>query len=167
MEKYKSYTSLSSNKSVLYTNKYSSFGDAISKYLEINNLDQTWLVEKIIRKDQKYRSLQQQVSRWLGGSPISRKYRELINSKLDINVYKDVDNNWRVSRTNERKGAQAANDEINLSLEERIEKYKSLKEKNGFSDNERDLLYEFLLNDAESLLKNLHRLVQIEKNQSD
>ena len=76
---------MSSSINKLYTKKYSSFGQAASNYLEHKELDQTWLVEKIIEKDQKFRSLQQMVSRWMGGAAISRHYRKKINTALDVN----------------------------------------------------------------------------------
>lgn len=50
-----------------------------------------------------------------------------------------------------------------ISVEEKIHEYKSRKEKKGISGSEKDLLYEVILDHAESLAVNLRRLIEIEK----
>lgn len=91
---------LSSKNEQLFNKKYNEYIDAVAEVLEINDLKQKWLVEKIIR-DEKKSSLTQQVSRWIRESkPVSEGYRNRINNALNINVDQDSEGYWLLRSQN-------------------------------------------------------------------
>lgn len=157
---------MSSTINKLYTNKYSSFGQAVFKYLEYRGLEQSWLVEKIIEKDQKFRSLQQMMSRWLGGATISRHYRNKINAVLDVNVYKDQEGFWRISRT-ENESPDIPGAKTTFSIDQLLKEERSRLGIEDIPDTERGRELQGMLDDAVSLVLKLLRSIEKEKLRSD
>lgn len=89
-----------SNKRFNFIDKeYNSFGEAVNDVLKEKELTQKWLVKQIIRPDQNFESLQQQMSRWVRGDNVSEGYQVRINNALDINIHQSGSGKWVVSRT--------------------------------------------------------------------
>lgn len=102
---------MSNKKYNLFDSLYNSYGEAVKAVLDEKGLPQKWLVKEIIKPDQKFTSLQQQVSRWLRGEAVSEGYQVRINNALDISITRNKDGKWKLSRT-EPKSNQLGDPEV-------------------------------------------------------
>lgn len=85
---------MSSKNELLFNKKFNTYIEAVEEVLKNRNLQQKWLVEKII-DDEKFSSLQQQLSRWINKkSRVSERYQRRINNVLDINVNQNSEGFW-------------------------------------------------------------------------
>lgn len=123
--------------------KFPSYGEAVSNYLEIKDLKQVEVVDKIIEEGQKKRSLEQQMSKWLSGEPISRSYMNKINRALGISVEKDQDGLWRITRTETEEEGENLETPEGIELLERIKKYASSSNREGAGNQTRRILLAF------------------------
>lgn len=96
---------------------YPTYADAVNYLLQRKDLSQKWLAERI-QKEEKLRSLQSQISRWIRqGDPISEGYRNRINKALSVRIIKGNDGHWRIfPPASTRRQAQEIIDQIESLL---------------------------------------------------
>ncbi|MCG2590568.1 hypothetical protein [Rhodohalobacter sulfatireducens] len=93
---------MSINSSDLLNKEYKTYADAVSAILEKRDLSQIWLVKQIQRENQRIKSLQQQMSRWLRESAtISEGYQHRINNALDVFIRRESDGKWVILQKNQ------------------------------------------------------------------
>lgn len=124
-------------------------GDRIRRLREDKKMSQDQVAEVVGATDGSH------VSKWENGKGISRTYLVKLAKLFEVAV-DYIEHGDKVPRSNSHN-----------AIEDLQKEYRSRKGKRGFSDSERDLLLEVLLENAESLAINLRRLIEIEKNRSD